>query len=189
MKRTENGNGTTDNTLQAIRFSRDTGLELLDQRLLPFTESWHTISNAQDAHDAIKSMLVRGAPAIGVTAALGIAVELISRLSVQVHDPYESPASVVRHVEEMRELLNVSRPTAVNLFDATDRLVHVAREHAATHDDDKSNDNNDTDISPASRAIRVAQAVIDSAEQYMMEDIKINKTIGNFGADVVFQWV
>ena len=46
-------------------------------------------------------MLVCGASAIGVTAALGIAVELVSYLSVEDHDPYESPVSVVRHVEEM----------------------------------------------------------------------------------------
>ena len=62
-------------------------------------------------------------------------------------------------------------------------------EHAATHDDDNSTNNNITDILPASGATYMAQAVINSAEQYMMEDIKINKTIGNFGADVVFQCV
>ena len=83
----------------------------------------------------------------------------------------------------------MSQPTAINLFDATDRLVHIAHEHAATHDDDNSTNNNITDILPASGAMCVAQAVINSAEQYMMEDIKINKTIGNFGADVVFQCV
>lgn len=169
--------------LQAIRFSRNSGLELLDQRVLPFTESWHRITNAKDAHDAIKSMLVRGAPAIGVTAALGMAVEILDRVS-DSNLAYDSPESVVRHVEDMRDLLNKSRPTAVNLFDATDRLSRVAKEEVTIRRKVQAEGESDTSL-----AIHVAQAVIDSAEQYMMEDIESNKTMGQYGADAIFEAV
>ena len=64
--------------LQAIRYQRGK-LELLDQRLLPFESTYIPIGTPRAAYDAIKSMVVRGAPAIGCTAALSIAAWLVEQ--------------------------------------------------------------------------------------------------------------
>ncbi len=80
-------------------------LELLDQRVLPFEESYVRCHTAQETAHAIRDMVVRGAPAIGVTAAYGIVLAL-------KNDSSESSFL------EACEVLGASRPTAVNLFDA-----------------------------------------------------------------------
>ena len=64
--------------LQALRYERGK-LELLDQRLLPLESTYVQVSTPQDAFDAIRSMVVRGAPAIGCTAALAVAAWLVER--------------------------------------------------------------------------------------------------------------
>ncbi len=66
------------NGLLAIRYERGQ-LELLDQRLLPFESTYIPIASPQAAYDAIKSMVVRGAPAIGCTAALAVAAWLVEQ--------------------------------------------------------------------------------------------------------------
>ena len=158
----------TMKTLEAIRFTRVEGLRLLDQRLLPFTEEWVDVKNAQEAHDAIKSMLVRGAPAIGVTAALGMATDALAKHHA---GGYATPLSVVDDVEAMGSMLNTSRPTAVNLMDATALLRRVAR--AAIVDE-------------ASASVdSVVEAVVSAAEGYAREDVESNRKMGGFGADAV----
>ena len=64
--------------LLAIRYKRGQ-LELLDQRLLPFESTYIPVAAPQAAYDAIKSMVVRGAPAIGCTAALAVAAWLVEQ--------------------------------------------------------------------------------------------------------------
>jgi methylthioribose-1-phosphate isomerase len=88
-----------------FRFEGDT-FWLLDQRLLPKEETWLPCRTAIDAANGIREMVVRGAPAIGVTAAYGM---------VLAHLAGENPA-------EADEVLRKSRPTAVNLFYALDRM-------------------------------------------------------------------
>ncbi|MEN2981221.1 MAG: S-methyl-5-thioribose-1-phosphate isomerase [Thermus sp.] len=79
---------------------------LLDQRRLPLEEVWVPVRSAREMAEAIRAMVVRGAPAIGVAAAFGM---------VLAHRAGEDP-------EEADRLLRQSRPTAVNLFHALDRL-------------------------------------------------------------------
>ena len=79
---------------------------LLDQRKLPFEEVWVPIQSAREMAEAIRKMVVRGAPAIGVSAAFGM---------VLAHLKGEA-------LEEADQLLRQSRPTAVNLFYSLDRL-------------------------------------------------------------------
>lgn len=88
-----------------FRFEENT-FWLLDQRKLPFEEVWVPCKNAQETALGIKEMVVRGAPAIGVTAAYGM---VLAHLSGE--DPAQADA-----------LLRQSRPTAVNLFYALDRM-------------------------------------------------------------------
>jgi methylthioribose-1-phosphate isomerase len=89
-------------------------LELLDQRLLPTEETWLPFHTGLDAARGIKDMVVRGAPAIGLTAAYGVALA--------VRDAANTP------IEKSLEALKNSRPTAVNLFWALDRMAKLRAE-------------------------------------------------------------
>ncbi|KPW26805.1 Methylthioribose-1-phosphate isomerase [Pseudomonas syringae pv. aceris] len=93
---------------------RDDALCLLDQRVLPFEEVWHRYTTAEGVAEAIRTMVVRGAPAIGISAAYGAVLAARARIA-QGADWY--PA-----LEEDMQLLADSRPTAVNLFWALNRM-------------------------------------------------------------------
>lgn len=95
----------------AIRW-HDDHLELLDQRRLPAETIWLPIHGSDDAATAIHDMVVRGAPAIGITAAYGLALEA-ARLGHDASALALAPAIAT---------LAASRPTAVNLFWALERL-------------------------------------------------------------------
>ncbi len=92
----------------------DDALHLLDQRVLPQTVRFVRCADAADTAEAIQAMVVRGAPAIGITAAYGVA------LAARVRH-VASPASWRDALEADLERLAASRPTAVNLFWALDR--------------------------------------------------------------------
>ncbi|MCK5874383.1 MAG: S-methyl-5-thioribose-1-phosphate isomerase [Alcanivoracaceae bacterium] len=123
----------------AIRWHGD-HLELLDQRALPLATRWLRLDNANDSADAIRDMVVRGAPAIGITAAY--AVVLAARaLGVKASRETLQPAFAV---------LAASRPTAVNLFWALQRMQalcdidgielvdRLAAEAIQIHEDDRA---------------------------------------------------
>ncbi len=97
--------------VRALRWHGDS-LELLDQRRLPHEESWTRYTDSASVATAIRELVVRGAPAIGVAAAYGIA------LAARHGEPLDVAFAVLR----------ASRPTAVNLFWALDRMQRVARE-------------------------------------------------------------
>ena len=81
--------------LQAIRYERGT-LELLDQRLLPLESIYLPVRTPQEAFDAIRSMVVRGAPAIGCTAALAVAAWLVERGAGSQYDSAAAAADDVQ---------------------------------------------------------------------------------------------
>src|SRR5215218_4948084 len=89
---------------------RDDALELLDQTRLPHEEHWLRCTTAEDVADAIRRLAVRGAPAIGVAAAYGVVLGVRGGASFSA----------------VRELLAATRPTAVNLRWALDRMAAVA---------------------------------------------------------------
>lgn len=93
---------------------RDGALHLLDQRLLPSEERWLVCSDVQDVADAIREMAVRGASAIGISAAYGLVLALRDRLAAG--DDWEM------ELEEDYLSLAESRPTAANLFWALNRM-------------------------------------------------------------------
>ena len=104
--------------IEPIRW-RDGHLELLDQRLLPAKQEWLVLHTAQQVADAIRQMAVRGAPAIGVTAAYGMVLA-----AGQV-----DADSMERFLERLNGLvqeLSQARPTAVNLAWAVERCLSVA---------------------------------------------------------------
>lgn len=123
-------------SVRAIEWDGQT-LKLLDQRLLPLDEQYITCESVEHVAAAIRDMVVRGAPAIGITAAYGVV--LAARAA---GDAWQS------QLEPAFELLAASRPTAVNLFWALDRmrdavaessldyLEHVAKQiHETDHAD------------------------------------------------------
>lgn len=93
---------------------RDGALYLLDQRVLPFEETWHRYDSAAGVAEAIRQMVVRGAPAIGISAAYGVVLGARARLA--------AGGDWQAALEEDLRLLAESRPTAVNLFWALDRM-------------------------------------------------------------------
>ena len=98
--------------IQALRWD-GRRLSLLDQTLLPGAEVWLTLTGARDTAEAIARLAVRGAPNIGIAAAYGLAMELAARPSLGA-------------LEEGSEILLASRPTAVNLAWAVERVRAAA---------------------------------------------------------------
>jgi methylthioribose-1-phosphate isomerase len=134
-------------------------LRLLDQRLLPGREVWLELTEPGSIADAIRDMAVRGAPAIGVAAAYGAS--------------FSMRAAVARPPEERfrmaRERLAQTRPTAVNLFAALDRM---AARFAALRD-----------LAPDS----IETALVAEADAIASEDIEACRRIGRFGAALLGQ--
>ncbi len=91
--------------------------QMLDQRLLPAEEVWHTYKTYQEVAEAIRSMVVRGAPAIGVAAAIGA---WFGARDIEA----ESSWDFFQQFKEICDVLAVTRPTAVNLVWALDRMKH-----------------------------------------------------------------
>lgn len=106
---------TQEATLQAIKYKRGE-LYILDQLLLPYQTKYELVKDSNDGHRVIKSMKVRGAPAIAIVAALSLAVELFAQ-------KFEETQEALEFIKSKIEYLKTSRPTAVNLFEASDRLL------------------------------------------------------------------
>ena len=107
--------------LQSVRWNAD-HLELLDQRLLPEDVVYLDLTTSKDVWDAIKELKVRGAPAIGIAAAYG--------LYLGVRNESGGVPELLAAVKREHDYLATSRPTAVNLFWALDRLARKASELA-----------------------------------------------------------
>ena len=93
----------------------DEGVKMLDQRLLPTEEKWLMLKTYGEVADGIRDMVVRGAPAIGVSAAYGIALGVKQFVGTNVDDLEDE-------LEYICEVTGKTRPTAINLFWAIDRM-------------------------------------------------------------------
>ena len=138
--------------VRAVEWS-DGVLRLLDQRRLPEEEIWLEYRDAAAVADAIRDMVVRGAPAIGITAAYGVVLAAVQRHA-------EDPAGWKQAMEADFERLAGARPTAVNLFWALDRM----RRRIAEAGDDP------------------VAALLDEARAIHEEDIAANRRMGELGA-------
>src|SRR6185503_5579470 len=97
----------------------DGAVRMIDQRILPDRFEVLELTDYREVADAIRTMAVRGAPAIGVSAALGLA--LAAREALR-----DAPGDWFARLREAAEALRGTRPTAVNLFWAIDRVMKVA---------------------------------------------------------------
>jgi len=100
---------------------QDDKVVMIDQRLLPLREVYNTYEDYMGVAGAIKNMVIRGAPAIGVAAAMGVA---LGAMGIGVDDF----TSYYQRIEQICERLASTRPTAVNLFWALERMKSCARD-------------------------------------------------------------
>jgi methylthioribose-1-phosphate isomerase len=105
-------------------------IRILDQTLLPAEERFLTIASTAELADAIRSLRVRGAPALGIAGAMGVA-------QAAYRSQATTPQGVLRDAEQAGRELAATRPTAVNLAWAIDRMLKLARERAKDADKDK----------------------------------------------------
>ncbi|NOZ60631.1 MAG: S-methyl-5-thioribose-1-phosphate isomerase [Calditrichaeota bacterium] len=108
--------------IQAQRW-RNGALELLDQTQLPLKEEFLKMTDYREVADAIRNLKVRGAPAIGIAAAYGVCLAALEAIGEQKNDFF------VR-VEKASRILTATRPTAVNLFWALERMRNVLKQAA-----------------------------------------------------------
>jgi methylthioribose-1-phosphate isomerase len=133
---------------------------MLDQRLLPAQEIYVSCADYRDVAEAIRSMVIRGAPAIGVAAAMGVA------LGVKSAD-VSTPEALDRHLQKVCEVMGSTRPTAVNLFWAIERMKR-SYERARSGGVD------------AVRSALIAEALAMHAE-----DVEANRRMGRFGQELI----
>ena len=151
-------------SLQSIRYSPGR-LSIIDQLQLPYEERYIEIRTAEEGWHAIKDMRVRGAPAIAIVAALALATELVALVS-EDRLPYAAE-DVRAFITERLQYLVTSRPTAVNLSDASRKLEMLVAKSASEG---------------GSTGLRVASAFIDAAESMLVNDLEDNQKIGDFGS-------
>jgi methylthioribose-1-phosphate isomerase len=145
--------------IETLRW-RNNKLEMIDQRILPERFEYVSFDSAAAVADGIRNMVVRGAPAIGCAAAYGIALEA-RRLEHLSEKDFESALE-----KSFTELVQ-SRPTAVNLFWALQRM----REAWNT-------------VKHQGRAV-IAQKFLREAQAIQTEDLLINRAIGKHGAALI----
>jgi methylthioribose-1-phosphate isomerase len=142
--------------VETLRWCGD-HLEMIDQRVLPAQFRYLRYDDAEGVAQGIRDMVVRGAPAIGCAAAYGIALQALRGRAA-------ARADFDNALERGFELLAASRPTAVNLFWALERMrvrwAALAREPVAAQ----------------------ADALLAAAHEILAEDIRINRALGEHGA-------
>lgn len=138
----------------------DGKLRMIDQRILPGREEWLLLETWEEVAHTIRDMAVRGAPAIGAAAAYGLALEAQAARN-------ESPEDWWERMEDAAAGLRGTRPTAVNLAWAIDRVVGRVRAAGETTGSDL-----------ADRALVEAHAIAE-------EDVVANERLGVFGAELV----
>ena len=138
------------------------GVRMLDQRLLPTEEQYLMLRSYEEIADAIKNMVVRGAPAIGVSAAMGLALGANQSVGTSIAD-------LEYDFKFMCKVMEATRPTAVNLFWAVERMrAALLKAKAETKSVEE-----------------VKQRLISEALAIFNEDIESNRALGKFGGELI----
>ena len=149
----------SENKIETLRWVED-HLEMIDQRILPADFQYISYNSALSVADGIRSMVVRGAPAIGCAAAYGVALEALNLQDASVDE-------FSKGMEQAFKILLESRPTAINLFWAIDRM--------------RSKMNENISLTPK----KIANTLLSEAHEILNEDIEINRKMGSFGAELL----
>ena len=134
---------------------------MVNQMLVPYEYKMVDIKTSRDMFDAIRNMIVRGAPAIGIAGAHGVVLAAME-IEKKTQDKTEFLAELQKHAEYLKS----ARPTAVNLMWAVDKQLELAKNSTKS----------------------IAEIVEDLKENGIKlenEDVEINKKIGDFGAELV----
>jgi len=142
---------------------QDDAVVMLDQRLLPRQESYVTLRSVEAVARAIETMTVRGAPAIGCAAALGVALGAVTGRAASV-------AELRRDFERDAERLARTRPTAVNLFWALERMREALERAAAA---------------PGADPAAVRKQLVEAAQRLVEADVASCRAIGRAGLEVI----
>jgi methylthioribose-1-phosphate isomerase len=148
--------------IKTVEWTKE-GISMLDQRLLPNEEKYLMLRSYEEVADAIKKMVVRGAPAIGVSAAMGLALGASQSVGTSIAD-------LEYDFDFMCKVMAATRPTAVNLFWAIERMRGVI----AKAKSEKVHDVED-----------IKQRLIEEALLIYNEDIEANRAIGLFGGALI----
>ncbi|HZR67378.1 MAG TPA: S-methyl-5-thioribose-1-phosphate isomerase [Terriglobales bacterium] len=138
----------------------DRGVRFIDQTKLPTEETYVTCKTYQQVADVIRNMVVRGAPAIGVAAAMGIALGVKESKA-------ETTGDLKREFDQVCDVIGKTRPTAVNLFWAIRRMQQKF------------------ELLRVRPPQQIKQALIEEAQRMHAEDIAINKAMGTHGATLM----
>lgn len=146
----------SNQAVETLRW-RDNRLEMIDQRVLPARFEYLPYGSAAEVAEGIRSMVVRGAPAIGCAAAYGVALESLALR-------HASPEIFVTNLETGFDVLAASRPTAVNLFWALKRMRELweSIKHQTVNE--------------------IAERLLAEAHEISAEDVRINRAMGAYGA-------
>jgi methylthioribose-1-phosphate isomerase len=135
-------------------------VRMIDQRKLPVKREWYVCRGYRDVIKGIRKMVIRGAPAIGIAAAMGLALGA-GRIKTGAYGVFR------KRVEEMAEEMLGARPTAVNLRWAVERMRRTVARLA------------DASVSDIQAALR------EESERLLSEDIEINKAMGRHGQRLI----
>ena len=149
----------SENKVETLRWVEN-HLEMIDQRILPKDFQYISYISAAEVAEGIRSMVVRGAPAIGCAAAYGVALEALNLQDANMDDFLDGMGNAY-------EKLLQSRPTAINLYWAINRMRSIMNENS----------------SQAPKEI--ANTLLEEAHKILNEDIQINQTMGSFGAELL----
>lgn len=141
-------------TLRTVLWE-DAGVKMIDQTLLPQKLVYKRFDTWEGVADAIRRMVVRGAPAIGVAAAMGVAV-------AAQNSKASTRESLLKEIDRAAAGLRSTRPTAVNLFWGIDRVVKAAKGQAGGVDN-------------------VVRATVSTAVEMAEEDVEANRRLGKAG--------
>ena len=145
--------------IPTIEWTEDNKVKMIDQTILPHELKFLEFTDYRDVATSIKVMNIRGAPAIGVAAAFGMALATIEFKSL-------SKDNFLSSMEEAAEIIKNTRPTASNLFWAVDRVWRIIKDFP---------DNPQT----------LSDLVVEEAKIMAQEDITVNKNIGKNGAKLL----
>ncbi|MFX1593277.1 MAG: S-methyl-5-thioribose-1-phosphate isomerase [Promethearchaeota archaeon] len=137
----------------------DNKVKMIDQTLLPYKLEFLEFKDYREVAKAIKVMNIRGAPAIGVAAAMGMALATIEYKDLP-------KSEFLKKIKESAEIMRNTRPTASNLFWAIERIWKIV----SSYPDNPSN---------------LSELVIEEAKLMAQEDINVNKNIGKNGASLL----
>ncbi len=138
------------------------GVRMLDQRLLPTEEKYLMLRSYEEIADAIKKMVVRGAPAIGISAAMGLALGANQSVGTSIAD-------LEYDFKFMCKVMEATRPTAVNLFWAVERMRGALLKAKAE----------------TKNVEEIKQRLVNEALAIFNEDIESNRALGKFGAELI----